>query len=426
MTSGDAMHTMHLDHWWICPSELLALETLRASLHANGTDLIDDPSRADVVAVLMPAQRVWQGVRGIGPCPIDLSAHLSVYDLRARLFSPFRAVDGPSHLSLYGIPLGAFRNNVVWVNRDMALELGDQPADLDDWLAWLRKAARFTRFPLGLSREDWQVSLLFELVMLSMHGCDFHHHAFGAEAIDGIGSPRIAECLHFLRALRPLVPPQLGAPAWHAAIRACEAGQHAMVVMGDWAHSEVRRRNAAGHASGYESVLKFPMPGTQSWLLYSVDYVVPVAQAGRRADSAALSALTQTLLDAHVQCAFGMVKGSLPTVRDAQETNIDPESWRMFHLAMLCPDILVPSMSLLQGASRAIRDAVVAAVREVLYADCEVTDAHARLLHRCRSGSARRETKGSPDRFGTIQGHHGSAYRLSQPDCRSTRVGSAR
>jgi ABC-type glycerol-3-phosphate transport system substrate-binding protein len=376
------MRQVHFEHWWISHSEVLALNALRASLEAQDVLLIDDLAPSDASAVLMSAQRVWEGVCGNGARPIDLAPYLSAFDLESRIFAPFRAVDAPSHVSLYGIPLGAFRNNLMWVNRRVAERAGGPPQGIEGWPGWLERASRQLPNPLGLGREDWQASLLFEVIVLAMHGGDFHRRAFGARSLAAIESPRMLESLRLVRELRSFVAPQHTAPAWHGAVAACQAGGCAAVVMGDWVHGEFRRR--AG-ASPCESVSKWVVPGTGASFLYNVDYIVPIERKDRPTDPELLYTLTHTLLDPHVQCSFGMVKGSLPTVRDAQEANIDPESWKMFHLAMLCPDILIPSMSLLQGSPRSMRAAVAAAVREVLYGDGSVQSAHALLLRRSNS-----------------------------------------
>jgi hypothetical protein len=402
------MRRLHLEHWWVSRSELRALDSLRASLAGSGITLVDDSARADASALLMSAQRVWAGVCGTGVRPLDLAAHVPPFDLESRIFPAFRAVDAPSHLSLYGIPLGAFRNNVVWVNRRAADAAGDMPADIDHWIDWLARTSRHVAKPLAVSREDWQVALLLELIVLAMHGCDFHRRVFGARAIDAIESAEMLEALRFLRELRRFVPPPLAAPAWHEVVADCRAGRRAAAVMGDWVHSELRL-DAAGPGAARDSVCKATFPGTGAWFLYSVDYLVPIDRDGRPPDAPLLEMLTRVLLDPHTQTRFGLAKGSVSVVRDARGPSIDADEWKMVHLSLLCPDILIPSMGLLQGSPRSMRDVAATAVRFVLYGDASAEDSHASMVRGCRR--AGRALELASDALSTVDGHHGSALR---------------
>ena len=367
------MHRVHLDHWWVSRSELLALDSLRAALAADGIELTAREEEAEVSAQLMSAQRVWEGVCGLGLRPIDLSPYLRPYDLEARIFAPFRAVNSPSHLSLHGVPLGAFRNNSLWANRRIADQIGTLPSSIDEWLAWLRRAARSVEHPLGIGCENWQASLLFEVIVLAMHGTDFHRSAFGMGSHEALASARMGEALAFVAALRGFVSPlSLGRP-WPETAASCRDGRCAAVVMGDWVHHEFGR--LPGHAAQpYREVYKWAVPGTETSLLYNVDYLVPVERIDRPADPQALGQLTRTLLKPHVQCEFGLVKGALPAVRDAVDSNIDPALWKMFHLATLCPELLIPSMSLLQGSPRFMRDHIAAVVRGVLLGELSTAE----------------------------------------------------
>jgi len=365
------MAAVHLDHWWVSPSEILALNVVRDALEAEGMTLVDDAAGADVAAVLMSAQTIWSGVCGHGVRPVDLAPYVTPYDLESRIFSPFRAVVSPSHLSLHGIPMGAFRNNCMWVNKAIATHLGGQPRDIPEWLEWLGRASAFVPFPLGLGREAWQLSLLFEVIVLGLHGPDFHRRAFGMGATAALGSQRIHEAVDVLAQMRRYISRDCATHAWHELAADEEAGRCAAIVMGDWVHHEFVHSSFVGRA-GYETTVKWTVPGTDGSYLYNVDYIVPVERQMFTNDPETLGRLTRVLLRPQLQCRFGRIKGALPAVRDAIEPNIDPEGWKLFHLASLCPEVLVPSMSQLQGSPRSLRDGIANAVRQFLFGDASV------------------------------------------------------
>lgn len=376
------MGRVHLDHWWVSHSERLALNSLRTALRAEGIELVDGSAAADVHTCLMSAQRVWEGVCGCGLRPIDVAPYLMPFDFESRIFTPFRAVDSPSRLSLFGIPIGAFRNNTLWVNRAIADALGPQPQNAADWLAWLGEATRFVPYPLAVGQEDWQMSMLLETVVLALHGADFQRRAFGLGLHAALASAKMRQALEYVKKLAPFLTPCREAATWDTAAADCQSGRCAAIVMGDWAHNEFAGAASDRPSSDYEAVYKWTVPGTEASFLYSVDYITPVEQPGESVDEAVLATLTRTLLRPDVQCEFGLIKGALPAVRDAAAATIDPSSWKMFHLATLCPEILVPSMSHLQGAPRQMRDLVSAVVRHLVYEGGTVSQAQASLTKR--------------------------------------------
>lgn len=363
---------VHLDHWWRSASELQALHVLELALAERGIVLVDRVEPADVHAVLMTAQDIWDGVRGKGPRLIDLAPCLVPYELEHRIFPPFKAVESPSRLSLLGIPLGAFRNNCLWLNKDVVAKVGWQPSDIESWLDWLDHAAALVPHPLGLGCEDWQAALLFESVVLGLHGADFHRAAFGIGLPAALSSSRMRDAWRVLdRLRRHIFPAGLRRP-WHASAADLQAGRTAALVMGEWVHREFAASPARGRSSAYDQVVKSVVPGTADSCLYSVDYIVPVERPGHCAKPAVLCQMARVLLSPSVQCDFGRVKGALPAVRDAAEETIDPDGWKLFHLASLCPDMLLPSMSQLQGSSRPMRDRIAGAVRALLRGEWSV------------------------------------------------------
>ncbi|MBL0729636.1 ABC transporter substrate-binding protein [Piscinibacter sp. HJYY11] len=373
------MRRVFLDHWWTSHSEKLALACLREALYVDGIDLVDCAANADAEACVMSAQRIWDGVCGSGPRPIDLGSFLTPYDLESRVFAPFKAVNSPSKLALFGVPLGAFRNNIMWANREIADRIGSPPTTHAEWLEWLARASKLVPYPIRLGREDWQLSLLFELIVLSMHGADFHRRAFGMSLSSALASPRMRESLNYLKDMARYISPYEESAAWHVAAADCRTGKCAVAIIGDWAHIEFCDGTSTDSSGSYRSVYKWTAPGTETSFLFNVDYVVPVERERGFRNDEVLAKLTQTLLRPEVQGEFGLIKGALPAVRDATTTMIDSSSWKMFHLAGLCPDLLLPSMSQLQGSSRSMRDGVATAVRYVIHADGDTAKAHAFL-----------------------------------------------
>ncbi|WP_284616927.1 hypothetical protein [Aquabacterium humicola] len=324
---------------------------------------VDTVHAASVVLAKLPAQGVWAGVTGRGPRPVDLGRFLTPYDIESRVFPHFMAVMAPSQLSLYGVPIGVFRSNCVWVHAGLAQRLGARPESIVEWIDWLDRASALVPHPLGLGREPWQVCLLFEALVLGLCGVDFHRQAFGMGVAEALSAPCMRQALVVLGSLRRFVADDCVNHSWHVLARDVQAGRCAAVVMGDWLRNEFD-----GDPPKSESTAaKWLMPGTENCYLYNVDYLTPIVVPGQTLDRGGLAMVARALLDADVQGQFGRAKGALPAVRDATGLPVDIEGWRLLHLSSLNPDLLVPSMTFEQATPRGMRDAIAMAVKRFFF-----------------------------------------------------------
>jgi ABC-type glycerol-3-phosphate transport system substrate-binding protein len=212
-----------------------------------------------------------------------------------------------------------------------------------------------------------------------MQGPDFHRRVFGMQSARAVASGQMLECIEALARFKPFVSRKRASQAWHELAAQQRAGEVASLVMGDWLHHEFSESSTFGR-TGYRSSYKWTVPGTEGVYLYSVDYVVLLEDANTAVNGEALTALASALLHPETQAQFGLIKGALPAVKDAIEPNIDPEGWKLFHLALLCPEILLPSMSLLQGNGMRLRDAIARAVHGLLFEDATVEATHASIV----------------------------------------------
>jgi glucose/mannose transport system substrate-binding protein len=334
------MTTVTLHHKWKGASEMRALALVAERVAKAGLQWTDTPAEDGIELAKMHGQEIVAAARS-APGLIDLRTVIDVAALEARVFpSVFESMRQPGG-AVHGIPMGVHRTNCLWVHGGRADAVDGTPVgSIDAWENWLQRAHRDRPHPLGVTSEAWPLCLLFETLLLGVHGPDFHRAAFSPDDGSALGSNAMRALLERFAAWRRFVSDETLATPRRELVERLRRGELAAMVTGDW----VRKDLAAWGAPEPDPVREWPVPGTAGRFLYNVDYFVPLVRASGTTPPQALHALVDGLLSPGLQVAFSEVKGSLPAVRDATPARQD-EGWALLAGSVAAPQAMVPSFT---------------------------------------------------------------------------------
>lgn len=260
-------------------------------------------------------------------------------------------VDG----AIYSVPTNIHRANVVWANTEVLAAAGVDPAvppaDLDAWIADLRRLREEgVAVPLALGTE-WTQLQLFETVLLADLGADGYSGLWtGETSWDAAG---VAAAIAHYDELLDYVNSDFAGLDWDTATQIVVSGNAGYIVMGDWAEVAFAQ---AGWTYDVEYTT-FPVPGTAGVFDFLADsFVLTVGAPHEEATERWLS----TLSSVDGQQAFNLAKGSIPARTDVDASEYP--AYQQTALTSFAEDVIVSSLA--HGAaadvawSSAISDAV--------------------------------------------------------------------
>jgi glucose/mannose transport system substrate-binding protein len=167
---------------------------------------------------------------------------------------------------------------------------------------------------------------------------------------------------------------QLDERPWTEVVRRFARGQAGMMIMGDWAKSELAEHGMV-LARDYGCAAA---PGTGRYHLYSVDTLAMFA--GDYSHMPAQERMAGLLVTPGVQADFNALKGGVPVRRDADPARMDDcarASWTTFAKGAA---VQAPSLVHRMATDEACRDAIIAEVHRYFIDDrAPVAEAQRRL-----------------------------------------------
>lgn len=264
--------------------------------------------------------------------------------------------------TLYGLPIGVHRLNMLFYNQDLIdrllteaesqgvpLQRPEEIATVDEFLQHIETIAALEVeseggvpvIPLALdAMETWPSAVLaFENLMTARGGGLYEavwmgqeaaHASEGSQGVLENGEDslraalsRVVADLQALSAHSNLADEyrEYGEPfhleggfRWRSALDMVAGGQAAYTVMGDWGWARVRT-----HEQVVQSIL---FPGTEHAFIYTPDsFAVP--RRGGADGSRAHFWLKEVVADVETQIAFADAKQSIPAVRDLSDEEIE-------------------------------------------------------------------------------------------------------
>lgn len=377
-------------HWWTSASERKAADLLAARLADERVGWLDAaiPGGAGLGAGKVLKGRVLAGdapeaaqMIGVSIAEwADMGLLLELDNVAAAgnwkrfLFPTIGAlVEHRQHV--VAVPLGIHRVNTLYYNRALFARLRLAPpqtwAEFDAVARRLRAAGVP---PLAQSSEPWQVAALFENLVLAESGPEFYRALFVQRSPAAAADRRTAQALERLRTVKGWIAGQLDERPWTEVVRRFARGQAGMMIMGDWAKSELAEHGMA-LARDYGCAAA---PGTGRYHLYSVDTLAMFA--GDYSHMPAQEKMAGLLVTPGVQADFNALKGGVPVRRDADSARMDDcarASWTTFAKGAA---VQAPSLVHRMATDEACRDAIIAEVHRYFIDDrAPVAEAQRRL-----------------------------------------------
>lgn len=381
-----ATASLQVLHWWTSASERRAANVLASRLADEGIEWKDAaiPGGAGLGAGKVLRSRVLAGdapeVTQIIGVSIrewaELGLLLEVDNVASSanwadaLFpSIYKLIQYRGHV--VAAPLGIHRINTLFYNRRLLAKFKLAPpktwAEFEH-AALKLKAAGVTA--VAQSSEPWQVAALFENLVLSEGGADFHRDLFVHQSAQAVADPRLLTALEHLRQMKGWMSRPVDERPWTEVVQQLARGDAAMLVMGDWAKGEL---NATGFATDADFACS-AMPGTGKYHLYSVDTLSMFTRDYSHAQSQ--EKLARLIMSPAVQAEYNAIKGSVSVRRDADQSKMDScarASWSAFAQGAA---LQVPSLVHRMATDEASKDAIVAEIHRY-FVDDAVTPAEA-------------------------------------------------
>jgi glucose/mannose transport system substrate-binding protein len=247
-------------------------------------------------------------------------------------------------------PLAIHRVNCVWVNLESSGRRGLTCRRPGRNSLPPREVRCAGVVPVSCGNQSWETALLFQGVALGVGGVDFYRKAFVELDAHALGSSPMAESLAVFRRVRQYAHPGSVEGGWDRTTRMVIEGEAAMQFMGDWARAEF---SVAGKVPGRD-YLCLPVPGSAQAFAFHVDSLVMFNQ-GSSSLLPAQSELCLSVMDAQLQEAFNLDKGSMPARRDLSSNRFEREgrSYMEDFVSSLSHRSLVPSWEMaMPGSTR--------------------------------------------------------------------------
>jgi glucose/mannose transport system substrate-binding protein len=261
-------------------------------------------------------------------------------------------------------PLGIHRVNTLFYNRKLLATLKLNPPETWEELVAVAaklKAAGIT--PLAQSSEPWQVTTLFENLILAESGPEYHRELFVKQNVQAVFDRRFTQALERIRQMKSWMGNTVDERPWTDVVRQVAKREAAMVIMGDWAKGEL---NEWGFATDDEFSCT-PMPGTGKYHLYSVDTLSMFTNDYSRV--LAQEKLARLIATPAVQNDYNAIKGSVSVRRDADPAKMDScarASWNAFAQGAA---VQAPSLVHRMATDESSRDAIIAVIHRYFIDD---------------------------------------------------------
>ena len=321
-------------HHWVSESEVAALNVIREGLAAKGFGWEDSAvggmsgsNAAQALRTRLAAGDPPGAMQFLGYEGLDWAAQGVVRDLSdlaeangwneaiAPQVMNFVAQDG----ALFATPINMHRQNWVWANKAVLDAAGvAQPTTWAELVAAGPALRDAGVVPLAVGDEAWQIQLIFDSLLVDLHGPEFYRRA----AIDldeaALSGPEMVATFDMLREVRGLVDDGFVGRDWAVATGMVMSGEAAMQVMGDWAKGEF----LAGGLEPGTDFLCFATPTQTPNYLFIIDSF-GMFTVEDEAVTAAQTALAETIMDPAVQHDFNVLKGSIRARSDIPVDDMD-------------------------------------------------------------------------------------------------------
>jgi glucose/mannose transport system substrate-binding protein len=324
-------------HSWSTPSEIAALNVLKAQLVAGGNSWTDLAIPHDTGANVSLTNMVTGG----NPPNVFMNSDpniirdLTKQGLTVPLTQFFKDADVTPHFpetvlraitvdgEIMKIPTGVHIDGMVYYNLDVAKKAGVDPtkwASLDAMFADFPKIKAAGYQPLAVGSQDFQVGYLTHALIAAVGGPDIYNRVYGEKPDPTVfDTPEFRKAIDTVREFSNNVDQGSSNRAWNETTNLVITGKALMQIHGDWMKGEWR---GAGKVAGKDFGC-INIPGTKA-LAVTVDAWGLLG--GPSVDDAHKKAeldFAKIVVDPKITAEFAAKKGSSPVRLDAPTADLD-------------------------------------------------------------------------------------------------------
>ena len=275
--------------------------------------------------------------------------------------------------SYIAVPANVQRVNWMWLNPKVFAAIGaDVPTNWSEFFQAADKLKEAGFVPLSIGAYPWQIGTLFESIVLSIGGADFYQQLFIQLDAAQFRSDTMREVLKTLRKLSLYSDMKGYKKNWVQAAQLLAQGRAGAYFMGDWAQPVLQEGGMQYGENGY---LCIPVFNTEDYFLMNSDaFAFPKTGFSDRVGQKALASI---IMDAEVQAAFNLLKGSVPARTDVSSEDFDRCS--QISQGVLKQGKLIPSFNFRQAQPDEIKDPIIDIISRFFLSDQSIDETMARL-----------------------------------------------
>jgi glucose/mannose transport system substrate-binding protein len=217
-------------------------------------------------------------------------------------------------------PVNIHRLDWMYANPAVLKKVGLQmPATWEEFDAAADKLRAAGITPLAHGGQAWQDASLFEIIVASVGGPEFHRKALVELDEAALTGPTMKRVFDRMRKLRGYVDANFSGRDWNVATNMIITGEAGFQLMGDWVKGDM---SAAGKLPGKDYVCANPPGFGAGTFLFIVDSFAmfrsknPDVLAGQKL-------FGKLMMEPRFQENFNLVKGSLPVRTDMKLDKFD-------------------------------------------------------------------------------------------------------
>lgn len=318
---------LEVTHWWTSGGEAAAVAEFAKAFDATGNKWVDgaiagsgDTARPVMVSRITGGDPMGATQFNHGRQAEELVAAGMMRDLDAVAAAEgWKDVINPPSLlesctldgHIYCIPVNIHSWQWLWLSNQAFEEAGVAvPTNWGEFVAAAPKLEAAGKVPLAVGRQGWQLSGIFNDLLLGLGGKDLWLKVYEDKDAEVAGGADVAKVFAALGDARAMSTGS-NVQNWNEATAMVIAGKAGGQVMGDWAQGEFQ---VAGKVAGTDYTC-LPGLGEAQYITTGGDaFYFPVLDDPEK--SKAQEVLAEVMLSPETQVAFNLKKGSLPVRSD--------------------------------------------------------------------------------------------------------------
>ena len=324
-----AAHATDLEvtHWWTSGGEAAAVAEFAKAFDATGNKWVDGAiaGSGDTARPIMVSRITGGDPMGATQFNHGRQAEELVAAGLMRNLDDVAAAQGwkdvvnpPSLLEsctldghLYCIPVNIHSWQWLWLSNQAFADAGVAvPANWTEFVAAAPALEKAGKIPLAIGRQGWQMSGVFNDLLLGLGGKDLYLKVYGDKDAEAAAGPETAKVFAALADARAMSKGS-NVQNWNEATSMVIAGKAGGQIMGDWAQGEFQ---VASQVAGTDYTC-LPGLGEAQYITTGGDaFYFPLLDDPEK--SKAQEVLAEVMLSPETQVAFNLKKGSLPVRSD--------------------------------------------------------------------------------------------------------------